>query len=113
MDVSQWTTPALFFAWPHVQQYIDRIDPTVYRTAIKFAQAEYLSHANPCPECGRAPSELRWLSVSDPESAWDAGTGRVGFLTICERCQRQVDFLVDRESTAIQEDEWRECRTLF
>jgi hypothetical protein len=55
---------------------------------------------------------LFWFSVSDPEAAWDAGTGRVGFLTLCERCQLQVDFLIDPELTEMQAEQWRECRTL-
>lgn len=112
MDVTQWRTPATLFPWPHVQRYIDSIDSTVYRAAIKFAQQELLAGAQPCSSCGCPAAELFWFSISDPEAAWDAGTGRVGFLTLCERCHLQVDFLVDRELTAMQAELWRDCRTL-
>lgn len=112
MDVTSWKTPSAFVPWPHVQQYIDSIDSTVYRTAIAFAQEQFLAQAKPCPQCGTPSSELFWLSVADPEIAWDAGTGRVGFLTVCNGCKLQIDFLVDPELTELQADQWRECRTL-
>ena len=44
--------------------------------------------------------------------AWDAGTGRVGFLTLCKICHLQVDFMIDNELTEMQDNQWRECRTL-
>jgi hypothetical protein len=111
MRVARWKTPATYFPWPHVQQYMYRIDSTVYRVAIQFAQEEFPS-ARPCPSCGRAAADLFWFSISDPESAWDAGTGRVGFLTVCTQCRLQVEFLLDRELTDMQAEQWRECRTL-
>lgn len=112
MDVTRWKTPAAFFPWPHVQQYIDRIDLIVYRVAIEVAQEQFLAQAKPCPQCGAPASGLFWFSVADAEAAWDAGIGRVGFLTVCERCQLQVDFLIDPELTEMQAEQWRECRTL-
>ena len=111
MDVARWKTPAAYFPWPHAQQHIDGIDSTVYRVAIEFAQQEFPA-ACACPSCGRPAAELFWFSISDPEPAWDAGTGRVGFLTVCERCQLQVEFLLDRELTDMQAEQWRQCRTL-
>jgi hypothetical protein len=112
MDVTRWKTPASFFPWAHVQQYLDRIDSTVYRAAIGFAQGQFLAGAQPCPQCGCAATELFWFSVTDPEAAWAAGVGRVGFLTLCKRCKLQVDFLIDQELTEMQAGQWRECRTL-
>jgi hypothetical protein len=112
MNVTHWKTPTAFFPWPHVQRYIDRIDSTVYHVAIEFAQEQFLAQARPCPQCGRAAADLFWFSVSDPEAAWDAGAGRVGFLTICKRCKLQVSFLTDQELTDMQAEQWRECRTL-
>jgi hypothetical protein len=109
--IIDWKTPAAFFSWPHAQQYLDRIDSTVYHTAIEFAQMEFPA-ARPCPSCGRPADELFWFSISDQEVAWDAGTGRVGFLTVCERCRLQVDFLLDQELTDMQAEQWRDCRTL-
>jgi hypothetical protein len=112
MDVTHWNTPAAFFPWPHVQQYIDRIDSTVYPVAIECAQEQFLAQAKPCPQCGSPVSELFWFSAADPEAAWDARTGRVGFLTVCKRCKLQVNFLIDQELTDMQAEQWRECRTL-
>src|SRR5262245_49891367 len=89
MNVARWNTQANFFSWPHVQRSIDSIDSTVYRAAIEFAQKQFLAQANSCPKCGRPAAELFWFSVSDSEAAWDEGHGRVGFLTICERCEFQ------------------------
>src|SRR5262245_65947498 len=106
IDVTHWETPATFFPWPHIQKYIDRIDSTVYRVAMQFAQQQFIARARPCPQCGAPASGLFWFSVTDPEAAWDAGTGRVGFLTICERCKLQVDFLLDQESTEMQAEQW-------
>src|SRR5258708_7941609 len=106
MNVAQWKTPAAFFPWPHVQEYIQSIDSTVYHHAVKGAQEMLIAEARACPQCGRTAEELSWFSVSDPEAAWDAGTGRVGWLTICERCQLQVDFLLDQEMTEMQAEQW-------
>lgn len=112
MKVSGWKTPQAFFPWPHLQQYIDGIDATVYSAAIECAQEEFLNQAKPCPGCRASPQELFWFCVTDPEAAWDAGTGRVGFLTLCKKCKLQVDFFVDQELTEMQAEQWRECRTL-
>lgn len=109
MDVARWMTPAAFFPWPHVQKHIDGIDSTVYQVAIEFAQQEF-SDACPCPSCARAAAELFWFSISDLEAAWDTGSGRVGFLTVCQRCRLQVEFLLDQELTDMQAEQRRACR---
>ena len=112
MDVSRWMTPATYFPWPHVQRHIDDIEIIVFRIAIEFAQEQFLSIAKPCPKCGCEAGRLFWFSIADPEPAWDAGTGRVGFLTLCKICHLQVDFLIDNKLTEMQANQWRECRTL-
>jgi hypothetical protein len=112
MNVKRWKTPATYFPWEHVQQYIDRIDSTVYHHSVALAQELFIAKAQPCPKCKCAAAELFWFSVTDPEAAWDAGTGRVGFLTLCKKCKLQIDFLLDPELTEIQAEQWRECRTL-
>jgi hypothetical protein len=110
MSVARWKTPATFFPWPWVQRAIDQIESVVYRHAIQMAQDLHLDRAQACPGCGRSPADLFWFSISDLEEAWDQGTGRVGFLTLCEPCQLQVDFLVDEELTELQAEEWRAGR---
>jgi hypothetical protein len=113
MNVSGWRTPATFFPWLHVQHYIDCIDSTVYRVAVEMAQERLITQAKPCPSCGQPPADLFWFSVTRPEEAWDAGTGQVGFLTLCECCKLQVDFLVDEELTDMQAKQWRDHRALY
>lgn len=113
MNVSQWKTPSAFFPWGHVQFYIDSIDSTVYHVAIDMAQELHLAAAKPCPGCGRAAADLFWFSVSSPQEEWDAGTGEVGFMTICVGCKIQVEFLVDAELTQMQAEQWREHRSMF
>ena len=85
----------------------------MYRAAMEDARELFKEVVQPCPSCGQGADQLYWCSVTDAEVAWDAGTGRVGFLTVCPRCQRQVDFLVDDELTAIQSEQWRTDRTLI
>lgn len=101
MDVATWETPAEFFPWVYAQHYINRIDSTDYRAAVMYAKAEFPS-ACPCPSCDRSAAELFWFSISDPEQAWEAGTVRVGFLTVCQTCRLQVEFLLDRELIDMQ-----------
>jgi len=112
MSVARWETSATFFPWPYDQQYIQRTDSTVYHHAVSGAQEMLIAEASPCPQCGQPAKDLSWFSVSDPEVDWDAGIGRVGWLTICERCRLQVDFLLDQEMTDMQTEQWRDSRTL-
>jgi hypothetical protein len=108
--VSLWQTPAAYFSWLWVQKGIDRIESVAYRHAMKMAHDLHLGRARACPGCGRAPADLFWVGISDPEDMWDQGAGRVGFVTLCKECHLQVDFLVDEELTELQEKEWREGR---
>jgi len=111
VDVVNWATAAEFFPWRHVQQSIESIEWNFRTIWVEFTQKDY-PDARPCPKCASLATDLFWLSTSDLEPAWDAGSGRVGFLTLCERCRVQVDFLIDQELTDLQADQWRGCRTL-
>src|SRR5262249_36753239 len=110
MSISRWKTQATYFSWPYVRKAVDRIESVVHRHSIKRAQELHLGRARSCAGCGRAASDPLWFGISDPEEAWDQGTGRVGFLTLCEECRLQVDFLVDAELTGLQAQEWRAGR---
>lgn len=111
-DVSGWTTPEAYYTWSRVEESINTIDAIVYRPAIEFAQEQFLSQARSCPTCGTAPSDLFWLAMEDADDAWDAGNGRAGWLTICERRKLQVDFIVDEEATREYARNWREFGAL-
>jgi hypothetical protein len=112
VDVSGWHTPAAYFPWRHLQTYVDAIDVQVYQAARELAQEQYLPAARPCPGCEADAASLFWFSVTDPEPAWDAGTGRVGFIAVCVPCRLQVDFFIDPELTQMQAEQWRACRML-
>jgi hypothetical protein len=99
MNVRDWSTPAPFFPWPHVQAQLEQIDAQVYRLAMEFAQEQFREEARDCPTCGHPAQELFWLGVDAPDEAWRGGEGQSGFLTVCTPCRAQVDFLVDPELT--------------
>ena len=112
MDMTEWTTPATHFRWLHVQQYFNRIDSAVYRHAIDMAQELHLACASCCPRCSKPPVDLTWFSVTAPVAQWQAGNGRVGFITICSDCQLQVDFLVDKELTESEQEKFEHFGTV-
>ncbi|HVK10559.1 MAG TPA: hypothetical protein VM597_17465 [Gemmataceae bacterium] len=99
MDVSRWNTPVMFFPWPYVQEAIDQIDAQVYRAAVDLAQELHANRARSCSDCSRVPTDLFWVCVTSPNETWRSKEGCVGFLTICEKCRLQVDFLIDQELT--------------
>lgn len=112
-DVSGWTTPAKYYSWARVKDGISGLDSVVYRSAVEYAQEQFLSQARLCPTCGAAPSDLFWLGMEDADDAWEAGHGRAGYLTICERCKLQVDFIVDGAATEEYAANWREFGALW
>jgi hypothetical protein len=71
------------------------------------------ARSRPCRRCGRPAADLIHVLVLSPEEDWDEGTGRVGFLTVCVPCRRQVDFLDDEALSEAQAHRWREQRRLL
>jgi len=67
-----------------------------------MAKELLLSQASRCPRCGTAPDDLTWLCVATPDETWTTDEGRAGWLTICESCALQVDFIVDEEITELR-----------
>src|SRR2546421_1619326 len=111
--VSMWETPAEFFPWSKVQKSIDKLDMVVYLPGIEFAKEEFGERARACPHCGAQPSDLFWIFMEDSDVAWEVGKGRAGHLTICNVCERQVDFIVDEEATKEFARNWRELGALW
>jgi hypothetical protein len=66
-------------------------------TAGSLAQAKerYGSRAIACWSCGSSPELLTWVRFVSPAWTWKALCGCAGWLTICERCHLQVDFLLE------------------
>ena len=50
--------------------------------------------SKPCPKCKRSHDQMSWLWFESPEEDWHALAGRAGWLSICDTCHIQVEFLV-------------------
>lgn len=96
--------PAPLFPWADVRAAYDGMDPQVMRHSIDFAQEELGADARPCPDCGRAPGALTWVSIGSSDEAWSAGDERCGWLTLCPACATQVQFLLDAEMTELRRE---------
>ncbi len=105
LRVGDWTTPAAYFPWPHVQRAIESADPNVHRVSMEAAHDMFRGDASACSGCGASPGGLLWVCVSSPSDDWERGAGRVGFLTVCTTCRAQVDFLVDDELTDLEAEQ--------
>lgn len=55
----------------------------------------YSAGAQPCPECGTPPAFLTWFYFESPPWTWEKLCGRAGWMTLCEWCERQVDFFIE------------------
>lgn len=47
-----------------------------------------------CPLCNTPPQDLNWVYFKSPSATWAWLCGVSGYLTICEKCQIQVDFFI-------------------
>ena len=52
----------------------------------------YLAQAKPCPGCPTPPDGLSWFYFESPKATWEMLCGRAGWMVVCDRCKRQVDF---------------------
>jgi len=74
-----------FFPTEDVAACLDvPIDPMLY----KGRQA--------CPICQRPAYQLQWMRYSSPAQSWSRGGGVIGALSVCTKCQIQVQFLSDQ-----------------
>lgn len=95
---------ARWFPWPEVAAAIAAADGQIAAAATAAAQEEFAADACACPTCGRPPPALRWVSIGASEEAWIAGDERCGWLTLCDRCRRQIDFFVDEVMVELRRD---------
>jgi hypothetical protein len=58
----------------------------------------YLSKARSCPKCDTPAAQLTWVYWSSSKWTWSHLCGRAGWLVVCEPCQLQTDFFLDRMS---------------
>ena len=47
----------------------------------------------PCPHCGTPSKNLRWIWFKSPSETWDNLLGQAGYLSLCDKCHIQVDFI--------------------
>ena len=84
-----------FFPWLQVLQEIEAEDPNLGSHPQKFAH-ELLGGSN-CPDCGMPAGQLRWVCII-------AHDDRAGWLTVCTRCETQVEWLYDEELTQLRRE---------
>lgn len=82
--------PSAIFPWEHVEAC--RKKRRRRSRALDEALERYGGEARPCPQCGMAGRDLRWIHFSSPPWTWQIDCGREGWLTVCEPCRWQVDF---------------------
>ncbi len=80
-----------YFPWEDVEACIQ--DPKLEKS--HGVKAEYLPEARACPTCNTPPEKLRWIYFITPPVTWEQRRGRAGYLLICEKCRRQVDFFCE------------------
>jgi len=81
--------PSEFYPWENVDasrndallQAKNTLDPSIIK-GIKS-----------CPNCGLASEQLSWFWFSSPQEDWDALAGRAGWMSVCDACHIQVEFL--------------------
>ena len=59
------------------------------------ARRQYLARANQCLKCGRQPDQLAWFYFRSPNSTWETECGTAGWMLVCDRCNRQVDYFAE------------------
>jgi len=62
------------------------------------AKRLYLDRAKPCPQCGCVADGLAWFYFESPPETWEGLCGCEGWITVCDRCHRQVDFFAELRS---------------
>ena len=48
-----------------------------------------------CPNCGTKSEDLIWVEFRSPKYTWEQMCGRAGPLSICNKCNIQVEFIVE------------------
>jgi hypothetical protein len=94
MNWKQPKGPERLFPWLQVRQAIEEEDGNLGRHPQEMAH-EILGGSD-CPDCGKRAGRLRWVCL--------AHIDQVGWLTVCTRCQTQVEFLVDEELTQLRRE---------
>lgn len=68
------------FSWEEIQACLDNRIPS---------KPGHL----PCQMCGKPSEKLDWIDFSTPLRTWENLMGRMGAMSICPDCHRQVEFI--------------------
>ena len=63
-----------------------------YAAKAEAAKQEYGKKGRPCPKCGEVADKLGWFYYKSPPPTWQMLVGHEGWMTVCQRCNVQVDF---------------------
>jgi hypothetical protein len=63
-----------------------------YAAKAEAAKQKYGKRAHPCPKCGAAADKLGWFYYKSPPPTWKMLCGHLGWMTVCQQCDVQVDF---------------------
>ena len=58
--------------------------------------SENFKNHDECPKCKRNSEDLFWIEFSSPDRAWKNLCGRQGPLSICPKCNIQVEFKIEK-----------------
>ena len=70
-----------FYPWEDVNACLESI--------VEVPEKGHLS----CPVCGRSSDELKWIYFDSPSWTWKQLMGVAGYMSICEKCHWQVEFI--------------------
>lgn len=81
-------------SFPLADLQASRVDE-VLQEAHGKAPALLRHSGRPCPVCGAPAAELSWFWFESPACTWEMLCGRAGWVSFCDRDQRQVDFVLE------------------
>jgi len=85
------------FPWEDVEASRNN-QPVQLQHPVAVARQHYAARAKPCPQCHAIPDTLNWFYFESPADTWEHLCGCAGWLTVCNRCQLQVDFFSEIQS---------------
>jgi len=82
------------FPWEDVEASRNNVQLQAEHPVAK-AKQQCATTARPCPQCQAVADKLNWFYFESPPETWKDLCGRAGWMTVCDRCHRQVDFFLE------------------
>jgi len=79
--------------WAAVRRGWARRDFNLGDTPIRVARELLGAQMPPCPACGSPTGDHTWVCIERADE--------IGWVSVCEDCQRQVGYAVDKELTTM------------